>query len=118
MTLVDTSVWIDHLRAVDARLVGLLLDGQVVCHPFVVGEIACGVLNRRAEVLSLLQNLPHAAVVDHEEALTFVEAHALPGSGVGWVDVHLLASACLTGARLWTRDRLLARAARRLGVAA
>lgn len=118
MILVDTSVWIDHLRAADRQLTGLLLEEQVLCHPFVVGELACGALKRRAEVLALLGNLPRAPVVDYEEVLTFIEAHALMGSGLGWVDVHLLASVRLAGERLWTGDHRLARAARRLGVAA
>ena len=118
MILVETSVWIDHLRVADRQLAGLLLDEQVLCHPFVVGEIACGAMKRRAEILGLLQSLPPAPVVDFEEVLAFVEAHALMGSGLGWIDVHLLASARVAGERLWSRDQRLARAARRLGVAA
>ena len=93
MILVDTSVWLDHLRVADRQLVGLLLDEAVLCHPFVVGELACGALNRRGEILGLFRNLPQAPVVEHDEVLAFVEAHALMGSGLGWVDVHLLASA-------------------------
>ena len=118
MILVDTSVWVDHLRVADRRLAGLLQDEAVLCHPFVVGELGCGALRRRSEILGLLRNLPEAPVVEHDEVLAFVEAHALMASGLGWVDVHLLASATLAGERLWTRDRKLANAARRLGVAA
>lgn len=118
MILVDTSVWIDHLRVADRQLAGLLLDEAVLCHPFVVGELACGALRRRAEILELLRNLPQAPLVDHEEVLAFVEIHALMKSGLGWVDVHLLASATLAGQRFLTRDHRLAQAARRLGVAA
>ena len=118
MILVDTSVWIDHLRATNRQLAGLLLEAQVLCHPFVVGELACGALKRRAEILALLRNLPRAPVVDDEEVLSFIEAHALMGSGLGWVDVHILASVCLAGERLWTGDHRLSQAARRLGVAA
>ena len=118
MTLVDTSIWVDHLRVADRQLAGLLLEEAVRCHPFVVGELACGALHRRSEVLGLLRNLPQAPVVDQDEVLAFVEAHKLMGSGLGWVDVHLLASAALAGERLWTRDRRLAEAARRLGIAA
>ena len=118
MILVDTSVWVDHLRVADRQLAGLLLEDAVLCHPFVLGELACGALNRRSEILGLLRNLTQAPVVEHEEALAFVEAHALMGSGLGWVDVHLLASATLAGERFWTRDRRLVQAARRLGVAA
>jgi predicted nucleic acid-binding protein len=116
--LVDTSVWIDHLRWGDQRLTDLLVEGQVLCHPFVVGELACGSLKRRAEILALLGNLPHAPAVDHAEALSFIDTHTMMGTGLGWVDVHLLASTRLGGARLWTRDRRLAQASRRLGVAA
>jgi hypothetical protein len=118
VTLVDTSVWVDHLRIADRQLAGLLLEEAVLCHPFVVGELACGALNGRSEILGLLRNLPEAPAVEHEEVLAFVEAHALMASGLGWVDVHLLASAALSGSRFWTRDRRLANTARRLGVAA
>jgi predicted nucleic acid-binding protein len=116
--LVDTSVWVDHLRVADRQLAELLLEEAVLGHPFVVGELACGALHRRSEILGLLRHLPQAPVVDQDEVLAFVEAHALMGSGLGWVDVHLLASATLGGQRVWTRDRRLAQAARRLGVAA
>jgi predicted nucleic acid-binding protein len=116
--LVDTSVWIDHLRVADPHLAELLVEEQVLCHPFVIGELACGALKRRGDFLSLLRNLPPAAAVEHAEALAFIDTHTLMGIGLGWVDVHLLASAYLAGARLWTRDRRLGHAARRLGVAA
>ena len=94
----------------------LLVDGEVLCHPFVMGELACGTLKRRAEILDLLRHLPQAPLVSHEEALTFVAAHALSGTGVGWIDVHVLSSTLLVGAQLWTLDRPLARAARTIGV--
>lgn len=116
--LVDTSIWVDHLRATDRQLARLLLDDAVLGHPFVVGELACGALRHRSEILGLLRHLPQAPVVEHDEVLAFIEAHALAGSGLGWIDVHLLASATLAGERVWTRDRRLALAARRLGVAA
>ena len=118
MILVDTSVWVAHLRVADRQLSALLLEEAVLCHPFVVGELACGTLNRRSEILGLLRQLPQAPVVEQDEVLAFVDAHTLMGSGLGWVDVHLLASATLAGERVWTRDRRLAQAARRLGVAA
>lgn len=117
MILVDTSVWVDHLRVADRQLAGMLLEGSVLCHPFVVGELACGALNRRDEILGLLRDLPQAPIVEHDEVLAFVEAHTLMGSGLGWVDVHLLASATLAREPFLTRDRRLAQAARRLGVA-
>jgi predicted nucleic acid-binding protein len=117
MILVDTSVWVDHFRNADSRLTDLLLDGQALCHSFVVGELACGNLRRRAEVLVLLRALPQLPVLASEEALGFVEAHHLMGEGLGWVDVHLLASAHVSREGLWTKDRRLGEAARRLGVA-
>lgn len=116
MMLVDTSVWIDHLRQADAGLVALLNDGLVVCHPFVIGELACGSFARREEVLSLLERLPALEVVSNKEARSFLDAHTLAGGGIGWVDVHLLASARLAGVGLLTADRALDRAARRVGL--
>ncbi len=112
MILVDTSVWVDHLRSGDARLVELLDRGQVLMHPFVIGEVACGSLGDRSLVLELLQDLPAACVAESEEVLSFIERHALHGKGIGYVDVHLLASVALTvGTKLWTRDKRLREAA-------
>jgi predicted nucleic acid-binding protein len=116
--LVDTSVWIDHLRRGDPRLVAALEVGDVQVHPFVIGELACGALRNRQEILQLLAALPGALVATHEEALAFVEAHRLAGEGIGWIDVHLLASASLSRSPFWTRDRRLLAAALRLGVTA
>ena len=108
MILVDTSVWVDHLRSGDAQLVDLLERASVIMHPFVVGEIACGSLRDRLSILELLQDLPAAAVADSAEVLGFIERHVLHGKGIGYVDVHLLASVALTeGAKLWTRDKSL-----------
>lgn len=117
MILVDTSVWIDHLRRRSAPLVAALEAGTVVTHPFVIGELACGMIRRRAEVLSLLQRLERTPVVTEEEALRLLEERRLMGRGIGWVDVHLLASSLVTSARLWTVDRRLATVARDLGTA-
>jgi len=115
--LVDTSVWVDHLRRRDALLADALVAGLVLAHPFVIGELACGVVPGRAEVLRLLHELPSAAVASVGEVLGFVERHALAGRGVGYVDVHLLASARITPrTALWTRDRRLATIADELGV--
>ena len=117
MILVDTSVWVDHLRRGDAALVELLERSLVWCHPLVVGELACGLLRDRAKVLGALQKMPCAPVASHAEALVFLDRHALAGRGVGWVDVHLLASTALGGdARLWTCDKRLAAAAVDLGL--
>ncbi|HKV98909.1 MAG TPA: type II toxin-antitoxin system VapC family toxin [Vicinamibacterales bacterium] len=117
MILVDTSVWVDHLRRHSARLAALLEDGQVVCHPFVLGELALGSLRNRAAVLELLAELPGATVVSHDEAMALVERHDLPGAGIGWVDVHLLAAALVQGLPIWTNDKRLDAAARRLDAA-
>lgn len=112
--LVDTSVWIDHLRRGNRSLAERLETAEVWCHPFVIGELACGDLSDRREVLSLLTALPQVAEADHEEVLTFVELNRLAGSGIGWVDAHLLASARLAGVPIWTLDKPLAAAAREL----
>lgn len=116
MILVDTSVWVDHLRRGEAGLARLLDEGTVLTHRLVVEELACGALKRRGEFLGLLETLPKAPEAEHAEFLHFVERRGLAGSGLGAVDAHLLASAALAGARLWTRDAALARAAARLGV--
>ena len=115
MILVDTSVWIQHLRTGDLRLGEELNRGRVCVHPFVIGELACGGIAHRAEVLELLGHLPGVTVATDDEALAFLERRALMGRGIGLVDVHLLASAALTGVRLWTRDRRFAGIATELG---
>ena len=118
MILVDTSVWVDHLRSGEPALVSALETGIVLTHPFVIGELACGNLKNRAEVIGLLQQLPAAPVATEAEALAFIDAQALMGRGIGYIDVHLLASAALAGdAGLWTRDRRLARVAGDVGLA-
>lgn len=116
MILVDTSVWIEHLRAGSDRLRTLLLDEQVLCHPLIIGELACGTLYNREEILSMLKALPEAHRVEYEEVLSFLEARRLYGRGLGWVDAHLLASTLLTGCGLWTLDKPLRRAATTLNV--
>jgi len=106
--LVDTSVWIDHLRARDKTLAQLLLAEQVLGHPFIIGEIALGHLPRRHEVLSSLRDLPQATVASQDEVLNLIESERLFGCGIGYVDAHLLAATRLTeGASLWTRDKRL-----------
>ncbi|HLB12402.1 MAG TPA: PIN domain-containing protein [Dehalococcoidia bacterium] len=107
MILVDTSVWVSHLKAGEGRLRGLLTDGKVLCHPFVVGELACGNIKNRREILSLLQLLPMAKTASDEEVLHFIDRQNLMGIGLGLVDVHLLASALLSKASLWTLDKQL-----------
>ena len=107
MVIVDTSIWINHLRKGDKHLEKLLLDAEVVCHPFVIGELACGNLKNRNEIISLLQSLPHSPTVDHQEFLYFIDKHPLMGKGIGFVDVHLLASAQLAKLPIWTADSKL-----------
>ena len=114
MILVDTSVWVEHLRRGSEPLAEHLREEAVLCHPFVVGEIACGSLKNRRETLHLLRTLPQAPVAREEEALAFIETHRLAGAGLGWIDVHLLASAALAHAAIWTLDRRMADVARRL----
>ncbi|HEY2954425.1 MAG TPA: type II toxin-antitoxin system VapC family toxin [Candidatus Eisenbacteria bacterium] len=118
MILVDTSVWVDHLRFRNPRLVSLLEDSEVLTHPFVVGELACGRLHNRGEILRLLATLPGAVVARHADVLAFVDGRRLAGRGIGWIDAHLLASAVLSQVRLLTLDRRLARVAGAVGVAA
>jgi predicted nucleic acid-binding protein len=118
MILVDTSVWVDHLRARDELLAGLLETGRVLAHPFVTGEIALGSLHQRELVLSALQDLPQASVATDHEVLHFIDQHALSGRGIGYVDVHLLAAVRLMpGTVLWTRDKRLLGVANELGLA-
>lgn len=119
MILVDTSVWIDFLARGDFRLQKLLEAGDVLMHPMILGEIACGRMVARRAVMDLLDALPPATVATDAEARRFLEAHRLHGLGIGWIDVHLLASAALSApTRLLTRDRRLAAAASDLGLSA
>ena len=117
MILVDSSVWIDHLRVGDAALAERLELGIVLGHPFVLGELACGRLRNRTEILMLLADLPQAVPAADAEVLAMIERHRLMGRGIGYVDAHLLASTLLTpDAALWTRDRRVANIARDLGI--
>ena len=116
MILADSSVWMDHIRTSNVRLQELLLEFRILTHPFVVGEIACGNLRDRDPFLGSLQKLPSVIVAGHKEALRMVNERRLWGQGIGWIDVHLLASALLTGCRLWTLDRRLGETARLLKV--
>ena len=118
MILVDTSIWVDHLRRADARLADALQAQRVFVHPLITGELACGFLRNRGEILGLLQRMPQAPEASHSEALAFLEGNGLAGVGMGIVDVHLLASAALGGdIRLWTKDRRLRLAAQGLNLA-
>ncbi len=116
MVLVDTSVWIAHLRSGVPELVDLLNDGYVACHRAVIGELACGNLKNRGEILSLLGSLPMTQEVEHDEVLQFVENFSLMGKGLGYIDMHLLASAVMDKMPLWTLDKRLDDTARKLGL--
>jgi len=116
MVLVDTSVWVNHLRDGDQYLEKLLFDGDVVCHSHIIGELACGNIKNRKEIILLLQSLPTAPHVEFQEFLYFIEQNQLYGKGVGFVDIHLLASAQLGQIPLWTTDRRLKVAATELGL--
>ncbi len=119
MILVDTSVWIDHLRRSNGKLLVALEAGEVLVHPVVIGELACGNLRNRREILDLLSNLPAAPSATDAEVLGLIERRKLMGRGIGYLDAHLLAATALARpARLWTSDHNLARVAAELGLAA
>jgi hypothetical protein len=111
MILVDTSAWVAHFRKGGSRLGELLSEGLVIVHPFVIGELACANLKNRARILSDLEALPSAVSATHEEVMRLIEDRKLWGLGIGWIDVHLLASALLSHCQFWTLDRRLDRAA-------
>jgi predicted nucleic acid-binding protein len=116
--LVDTSVWIDHFHKPIPALVEALDRGEILIHPLVIGELACGQLAKRREVLDLLSMLPASTTATDEETLHFMEHHKLMGKGLGYIDVHLLASVVLTdSANLWTTDKQLSAIASDLRVA-
>ncbi len=116
MVLVDTSIWVTHLRQGSRQLEKRLMDAEVMCHPFIIGELACGNLKNRAEVISLLQALPSAPTIEFDEFLFFVDRNHLMGKGIGFVDVHLLASAQVAGVPLWTAAKRLKSAAEQLAL--
>jgi predicted nucleic acid-binding protein len=118
MILVDTSVWIDHFRRSDPQLQTLLNDRGVLMHPAVVGELACGTLVDRRRTLGYLQDLPQpASIADVEETMFVVDSRTLWGKGIGWSDAQILASALISGCKLWTHDRRLHELATELGIA-
>ena len=117
MILVDTPVWVEHLRRGLPRLATLLQEGEVLIHPWVIGELACGHLRNRADVLELLQGLPAAVVASDSEVLLLIEREQLMGRGIGYVDAHLLASTKLSHTKLWSQDRRLDAVAQERGLA-
>jgi predicted nucleic acid-binding protein len=117
ITLVDTSIWVDHLRQRSDRLTALLVHDQVRCHPLIIGELACGNLRNRRAILDLLTALPISVIAEHEEVLSFIESHRLFGHGLGWIDANLLVSAILDRCRLLTHATALKRAAAMFNIA-
>ena len=116
MVLVDTSVWVSHLRDGSVGLEKLLNDGEVVCHPFIVGELACGNLKNRHEILAFLQSLPLTILAEDGEVLKFIENRQLMGKGLGYIDVHLIAAAVLTDVPIWTFDKTLEKITKKIGI--
>ncbi len=114
--LVDSSVWIEHLRKGHSGLAALLNEASVLMHPYIIGELACGHLKHRALILDSLAELPSAVTATHEEALDLMEDRKLWGRGIGWIDAHLIASALLSNCPLWTLEERLNRAAAEAGV--
>lgn len=117
MVLVDTSVWIEHFRKGHPRLEELLNNTDVAIHQFIIGELACGTIKNREEILDLLQTLDSSPEISFQEVLRFIEMNKLQGKGIGFIDVHLLASSLLSDYRLWTNDKKLHNIARKMGIA-
>lgn len=116
MVLVDTSVWVDHLRGGQSGLTALLNEGDVICHPFIIGELACGGLKNRDEIVSLLKALPVSVVAEHDEVMKFIDDHKLMNLGLGYIDINLLVSALLTGVAIWTLDKKLEEISKQFGI--
>jgi len=116
LVLVDTSVWVEHLRSGNIGLGNLLNEGHVVCHLFIVGELACGNLSNRSEILSLLRALPLSNHAEHEEVMHLIENYSLMGKGLWYIDMHLIASAILTKVPIWTLDKKLREVSSKLGL--
>lgn len=116
MILADTSVWVDHLRKGNKRLASFLNEGVVLCHPFIIGELACGNLKNRSKILGMLASLPSIPIAEYDEVLNFISRHKIQGKGIGWIDAHLLASTYLAKCRVWTLDKALLKIANNLKV--
>lgn len=114
--LVDTSVWIKHLREGDQNLIRLLEQGLVASHPFIIGELACGAIKNRYEIIGLLNDLPSADILDHSDIMEFIENRKIMNKGLGYIDVHLLGSALVSETPLWTFDKALRKIANQLSI--
>jgi hypothetical protein len=116
LVLADTSIWVKHLREGQKHLIWLLEQGLIACHPYIIGELACGSLKNRAEIVKLLEALPTVTILEHSEVMEFIESRKLMSIGVGYVDIHLLGSSLLSDIPLWTFDKSLINAAKALNV--
>lgn len=114
LILADTSVWIKHFREGQVHLSSLLEQGLIACHPYIIGELACGSLKNRAEIISLLEALPKVKVLEHAEVMEFIETQKLMNLGIGYVDTHLLGASLLSDTQLWTYDKSLIKVAKAL----
>ena len=116
LILIDTSVWIRHLKEGDKDLSLLLENGLVACHPFIIGELACGGMKNRNEIINLLNALPSVHLLEHDEIMEFIEVRKIMNQGIGYVDVHILGSAIVSETPLWTLDKSLRKAANKLSI--
>jgi len=116
MILVDTSIWIDHLNNSNNELIRLLNSNRVCIHPFIIGELSCGNIANRKELLSLLRALPRVEPVLEEEIFTLIENKNLYGIGLGIVDINLIASALIHDVKIWTHDKSLNKIAKKLNI--
>ncbi|MBN8553975.1 MAG: PIN domain-containing protein [Deltaproteobacteria bacterium] len=114
--IVDTNIWINHFKNKNSVLEELLTEDRVVLHPFILGELACGNLDRRAEILELFSWLPKSEILSEEEVLSFLASEKIYGKGLGWIDVHLLGAARISRAQLWTLDKALLKEAKRFSI--
>ena len=116
LVLADTSIWVTHFRKSENHLIQLLESGFVACHPFIIGELACGSLKNRNEIIQLLEALPNVPVLDHQEVMSFIESRKIMSKGIGYVDIHLLGSSLISDIPLWTLDKSLAKVASTLKI--
>ena len=116
MILADTSVWVDHLRSGNDQLADYLNTGNIVCHPYILGELACGNIKNRDEILNMLSALPSTRVAEHGEVMYLISRHKLHGRAIGWIDAHLLSSALMSKCKLWTLDKPLKKIAKDLNI--